>query len=111
MKNRLRLLIIFYAFLEISTEKSTDYEDTVILNHRTRSLPDIVENQHKNWTTLTEALDVFSGRNLVKNWVEGRYPIGEQCGKEISRYIEGLKRQELWALKGKFYIPPNKKLN
>nr|KAF7413111.1 hypothetical protein H0235_012962 [Vespula pensylvanica] len=102
MKNRLRLFIIFYAFLGISTEKSIDYADTVIPSHRTRSLPDIVENPHTNWTTLTEALDIFSGRNLVKNWVEGRYPVGEQCSKDISRYIEGLKRQELWALKGEF---------
>nr|XP_050859861.1 O-acyltransferase like protein isoform X1 [Vespula vulgaris] len=99
MKNRLRLFIIFYVFLGISTEKSIDYADTVIPSYRTRSLPDIVENPHTNWTTLTEALDIFSGRNLVKNWVEGRYPVGEQCSKDISRYIEGLKRQELWALK------------
>ncbi|KAI4486403.1 hypothetical protein M0804_005773 [Polistes exclamans] len=99
MKNLLRLFIVICAFLAISAEKSVDYADPLILKHRTRSLPEIMESPQKNWTTLTEALDIYSARNLARNWVEGKYPIGEQCGKDISRYIEGLKNQELWALK------------
>ncbi|KAI4502939.1 hypothetical protein M0802_001983 [Mischocyttarus mexicanus] len=89
MKNRLRLLIVLCAFLATFVEKSVaDNADPVILNHRTRSLPKIVESSQKNWTTLTEALDIFSARNLARNWLEGKYPIGEQCSKDISRYIE-----------------------
>lgn len=85
---------------EISTRIPNDNAEESIL--RVRSLPtmttDVVE---KNWTSLSEALDVFSARNLVKNWIEGKYAVGVQCGKDITTYVEALKNEELWALKGK----------
>ncbi|XP_076285934.1 nose resistant to fluoxetine protein 6-like isoform X1 [Lasioglossum baleicum] len=52
-----------------------------------------------NWTTMSEALDIFNVRHLASNWTEGRYPVQEQCAKDITRYIQGLKRHEGWALK------------
>ncbi|XP_058791730.1 O-acyltransferase like protein isoform X2 [Phymastichus coffea] len=52
-----------------------------------------------NWTTLVEALDIFSARNLANNWVEGAYNLNQECERDITRYIEGLRRQEIWALK------------
>ncbi|XP_016839566.1 O-acyltransferase like protein isoform X1 [Nasonia vitripennis] len=57
------------------------------------------EERSSNWTTLTEALDIFSARNLARNWQEGKFPLNQECERDVSRYIEGLRRQELWALK------------
>lgn len=55
-----------------------------------------------NWTTMSEALDLFSARNLARNWIEGKYHLNQECERDITRYIDGLKRQEIWALKSKF---------
>ncbi|KAK2576733.1 hypothetical protein KPH14_005386 [Odynerus spinipes] len=99
MNNHARLMIVLCTFLAISAEKTAESADSVILSHRTRSLPEIFESPRMNWTTLSDALDVFSARNLARNWVEGKYLVGEQCGKDISRYIQGLKREEPWASK------------
>lgn len=68
---------------------------------RVRSLPTTINVVEKNWTSLSEMMDIFSARNLVKNWIEGKYPVGVQCGKDITTYVNALKNEELWALKGK----------
>lgn len=60
----------------------------------------ISSSSSNNWTTLTESLDIFSARNLARNWQEGKFPVNQECERDITRYIEGLRRQELWALKG-----------
>ncbi|KAL6265109.1 hypothetical protein P5V15_005199 [Pogonomyrmex californicus] len=93
------ILLVLYAHAEeTSTETPSGVSDEPIL--RVRSLP-VTTNavEKKNWTSLAEMLDVFSVRNLVRNWVEGKYPIGAQCDKDITMYVEGLKNKELWALK------------
>lgn len=69
-------------------------------NQRVRISGDIEEVPDRKWTTLTEALDIFNVRYLANNWTEGNYPVQEQCAKDITRYIEGLKKHEVWALKG-----------
>lgn len=56
-----------------------------------------------NWTTMVEALDVFNARNLANNWErreEGA--VGTECERHVARYIEGLRRQELWAMKSEW---------
>ncbi|XP_014469015.1 PREDICTED: nose resistant to fluoxetine protein 6-like isoform X2 [Dinoponera quadriceps] len=68
-------------------------------NLRVRSLPAINNVVEKNWTSLSETLDIFSARNLARNWAENGYTVGEQCGKDITTYVGALKNQELWALK------------
>lgn len=92
------LLSAIYAE-EISTGIPNDNVEESIL--RVRSLPTMTNVIEKNWTSLSEALDVFSAHNLVKNWVEGKYTVGVQCGKDITTYVEALKNEELWALKSK----------
>ncbi|XP_050465173.1 nose resistant to fluoxetine protein 6 isoform X2 [Cataglyphis hispanica] len=82
---------------EISSGIPNDNAEESIL--RVRSLPRTTHVVEKNWTSLSETLDVFSARNLVKNWVEGKYAVGVQCGKDITTYVEALKNEELWALK------------
>ncbi|KAL7303646.1 hypothetical protein TKK_0003791 [Trichogramma kaykai] len=55
-----------------------------------------------NWTTLAEALDVFSARNLARNWARRGgelLGIAPECRRDVTTYLESLKRQELWALK------------
>ena len=81
-----------------SESDETKYDG--ISYHRTRSLPEVEESSAGNWTTLSEALDVFNVRNLAKKWAEGKYSVNAQCGKDITRYIQGLKKQEFWAVKG-----------
>lgn len=76
---------------------------------RIRSLPTTVQVVEKNWTTLSDALDIFSARNLIKNWNEDKYVsvVGADCGKDITTYVKALQNEELWALKGKaesFYL-------
>ncbi|KAL0106693.1 hypothetical protein PUN28_015324 [Cardiocondyla obscurior] len=66
---------------------------------RVRSLPTTIDVVEKNWTSVSDMLDIFSARNLVKNWAEGKYSVGEQCGKDITTYVDALKNEELWALK------------
>jgi len=100
-------LFIFSAIYVHAEEVSTDIlpnnaaEEPIL---RVRSLPMMINVVEKNWTSLSEMLDVFSARNLVKNWIEGKYSVGIQCGKDITRYVNALKNEELWALKGKFNL-------
>lgn len=94
-------LLIFSAICvhaeEISTSIPDDAAEEPVL--RVRSLPTTINVVEKNWTSLSEMLDVFSARNLVRNWIEGKYPVGVQCGKDITTYVNALKNEELWALK------------
>nr|XP_034194410.1 O-acyltransferase like protein-like isoform X2 [Osmia lignaria] len=53
----------------------------------------------KNWTTLSEVLDIFNVHHLASNWTEGKHPVEGQCDKDVTRYIEGLRRNEGWAMK------------
>jgi len=105
MRSKMHLLIVTLFLLsaiyaeEISTGIPNDNAEESIL--RVRSLPTTTDVIEKNWTSLSEALDVFSARNLVRNWVEEKYAVGVQCGKDITTYVEALKNEELWALKGK----------
>jgi len=100
-------LFIFSAIYVHAEEVSTDIlsnngaEESIL---RVRSLPMMINVVEKNWTSLSEMLDVFSARNLVKNWIEGKYSVGIQCGKDITTYVNALKSEELWALKGKFNL-------
>lgn len=87
---------------EISTGVPNDNAEESIL--RVRSLPPTTHVVEKNWTSLSDTLDVFSARNLVRNWAEGKYAVGVQCSKDITTYVEALKNEELWALKGKIKI-------
>ncbi|XP_043523193.1 nose resistant to fluoxetine protein 6 isoform X2 [Frieseomelitta varia] len=70
-----------------------------LANQRVRTFTDTDKITNRNWTTLSEMLDVFDVRHLANNWTEGKYPIQDQCAKDITRYIEGLKNHEGWALK------------
>lgn len=107
MRSMMRLsfvtLLIFSAIYvhaeEISIDTPSDAAEESIL--RVRSLPVTINVIEKNWTSLSDMLDIFSARNLVRNWIEGKYPVGIQCGKDITTYVNGLKNEELWALKGK----------
>lgn len=84
---------------EISADIPNDNAEESIL--RVRSLPTTTDVVEKNWTSLSEALDVFSAHNLIRNYVKGKYAIGTQCDKDITIYLEALKNEELWALKSK----------
>lgn len=66
-----------------------------------KNSPGTMHVVESNWTSLSDVLDVYSARNLVRNWAEGEYPsVGAQCSKDITTYAEALKNKELWALKG-----------
>ncbi|XP_011695435.1 PREDICTED: nose resistant to fluoxetine protein 6 isoform X2 [Wasmannia auropunctata] len=94
------LLLLFATCVyteEVSTDAPSNAAEEPIL--RVRSLPTTTNVIEKNWTSLSEMLDIFSARNLVKNWIEGKYPVGVQCGKDITTYIDALKNEEMWALK------------
>lgn len=84
---------------EVSTDIPKVAAEESIL--RVRSLPAIsdVVNEN-NWTSLSDTLDIFSARNLVRNWADGEHAVGAQCAKDITTYLEALKKRELWALKG-----------
>lgn len=58
------------------------------------------EDNNMNWHTLAENLDFYNTKTLVKNWKENEYPVNPQCAKDITRFVKGLRNQELWALKG-----------
>ncbi|XP_036139325.1 nose resistant to fluoxetine protein 6 isoform X2 [Monomorium pharaonis] len=90
-------LLIFSAIYVYAEEIPTIPEEESVL--RVRSLPMTINVVEKNWTSLSEMLDIFSARNLVKNWIEEKYPIGVQCSKDITTYVNALKNEELWALK------------
>ncbi|XP_070156272.1 O-acyltransferase like protein isoform X3 [Polyergus mexicanus] len=99
----MRLLIVLTLLIsaiyteEISTGVPNDNAEESIL--RVRSLPATTHVIEKNWTSLSDTLDVFSARNLIRNWAEGKYAVGAQCSKDITTYVEALKNEELWALK------------
>ncbi|XP_033228459.1 O-acyltransferase like protein isoform X2 [Belonocnema kinseyi] len=78
---------------------SDDWKFDGVSYQRIRSLPDVEESLSGNWTTISEALDVFNVRHLAKKWTDGKYSVDAQCGKDITRYILGLKNQEFWAIK------------
>lgn len=95
-------LLVFSAIR--AEHVSTDIPDesaTEESNLRVRSLPAANKVAERNWTSLSDTLDIFSARNLVRNWAEGgEHAVGGQCGKDITTYVEALKNHQLWALKG-----------
>ncbi|XP_011506464.1 PREDICTED: nose resistant to fluoxetine protein 6-like isoform X3 [Ceratosolen solmsi marchali] len=53
-----------------------------------------------NWTGLHETLDFFNPRNLARNWSPLLVQtLGDECARDVARYLNGLRRQELWAIK------------
>ncbi|XP_015433658.1 PREDICTED: nose resistant to fluoxetine protein 6-like [Dufourea novaeangliae] len=95
---------ILFAFVAIYGVKSSSNTSEIPVqdllgDQRTRTLVDVDRIPDRNWTTLTETLDIFNVRYLANNWTDGWHPVEEQCGKDITRYIQGLKRHEGWALK------------
>lgn len=97
------ILFLFSAIYaeQVSLSFVNDTIEEPIL--RIRSLPTTVKVAEKNWTTLSDALDVFSARNLIKNWNEEQHVsvVKADCGKDITTYVKALQNEELWALKGK----------
>jgi len=103
---RLPFIVAFFALSVIYAEEvfadiSNDVEEPIL---RIRNPPTMINVIEKNWTSLSDVLDVFSARNLVRNWVEGEYAIGAQCNKDITTYVEALKNKESWALKGTAHL-------
>ncbi|XP_076673726.1 O-acyltransferase like protein isoform X2 [Andrena cerasifolii] len=80
-----------------SSNASENPAQDLLAYHRT--VLDVERGSGRNWTTVSDALDIFDVRYLASNWTEGKYPVEEQCSKDVTRYIEGLKRNEVWALK------------
>lgn len=76
-----------------------DPSQDLLADERTRTF-EVGRGFEENWSTVSEALDIFNARHLANNWTEGKYPVEEQCAKDITRYLEGLRRNEGWALKG-----------
>ncbi|XP_012232421.1 nose resistant to fluoxetine protein 6 isoform X2 [Linepithema humile] len=101
MKSAMRLPLLTLLILSaISAEEiSTDIPNVEEPILRIRSLPATINVPEKNWTSLSDMLDVFSARNLIRNWVERKHNIGVQCDKDITTYVDALKKEELWALK------------
>lgn len=90
------------SLLSLEPAIALDSKDVELSVHRTRSLlPQVEETEHGNWSTLYEALDVYNVRKLAENWSKGKYPVTEECSKDITVFIDGLKREELWARKSK----------
>lgn len=114
MKGLTWLLLIIFIVNSFADETlkitETPEEHTFIVegsNHRARSLPEMEQNSiNRNWSTLAEILDIYNTKNLAKNWVKERTTgVDPKCAKDITRYIEGLQKQEMWALKGiKFFF-------
>lgn len=102
--NQISYLVVFFACFAIcrviSSNVSENPSQNPLVNQRLRTSTDEYKIQNGNWTTLSETLDIFNVRYLANNWTEGKYPIQEQCAKDITRYIEGLRKQEVWASKG-----------
>lgn len=108
MYARLSFVILFlfsaiYAEEVLINVANDTIEESVL---RIRSLPATVKIAEKNWTTVSDVLDVFNARNLVKNWNEEKNVniVGVECGKDITTYVNALKNEELWALKGKVFL-------
>lgn len=85
-----------------STGSAPEPETAESTVHRTRSLPEHDDEVFagRNWTTISEMLDVYSSRHLAEKWEEGKYPVGTECDRDIARFVEGLRKHEMWALKG-----------
>lgn len=79
--------------------ESDDGKLDEISYHRIRSLPEMEESAITNWTTVSDLLDIFNVKHLARKWIEGQHSVDAQCGKDITRYIQGLKKQEFWAIK------------
>ncbi|KAF7990013.1 hypothetical protein HCN44_008687 [Aphidius gifuensis] len=106
----IKWILILFMIINVFGEELTSVKnlqddnnlEKLILNsvHRTRSLPEIITNNTSDdWNTISELLDVYSTRNLANNWKEDEYPISNYCEKDITRYIKGLKENQIWALK------------
>lgn len=103
MNQKWYLVVLFASFAICGVIASTVPENSVrdsLADQRVRTFTDADKIPDRNWTTLSEALDLFDVRYLAKNWTEGKYPVQEQCAKDITRYIKGLKNHEDWAIKG-----------
>ncbi|XP_033327900.2 nose resistant to fluoxetine protein 6 isoform X2 [Megalopta genalis] len=92
---------VLFAFASISAVRSAsnasqNSAQDLFASQLVRSSSDTPD---ANWITISEALDIFNVRHLASNWTEGRYPVQEQCAKDLTRYIQGLKKHEGWALK------------
>nr|XP_033327900.1 nose resistant to fluoxetine protein 6 isoform X2 [Megalopta genalis] len=92
---------VLFAFASISAVRSAsnasqNSAQDLFASQLVRSSSDTLD---ANWITISEALDIFNVRHLASNWTEGRYPVQEQCAKDLTRYIQGLKKHEGWALK------------
>ena len=84
--------------LKLTANEPFDYNSAVLTNED--------DNEENDWTTVAEVLDVFNPKYLARNWEEGKFGIARQCEKDITRYIQGLRKHEFWALKSKriFFI-------
>ena len=103
MSQTWHLVVLFACYAICGVTPSNVSENPTrdsLANQRVRTFTDTDRITNGNWTTLSEMLDVFDVRHLANNWTEGKYPIQDQCAKDITRYIEGLKNHEGWALKG-----------
>ncbi|XP_076627063.1 O-acyltransferase like protein-like isoform X1 [Colletes latitarsis] len=109
MTNRSWICVLFACLAIHGVRSSSNVSEIpaqdLLANERSRTVSDVEEILDRNWTTLSEALDIFNVRHLANNWTdggcpgEGRCPVEGQCAKDVTRYIEGLKRNEGWALK------------
>ncbi|XP_033352837.1 nose resistant to fluoxetine protein 6-like isoform X1 [Bombus vosnesenskii] len=102
MNQKWYLVVLFASFAICGVIASTVPENSVrdsLADQRVRTFTDVDKIPDRNWTTLSEALDLFDVRYLANNWTEGKYPVQEQCAKDITRYIKGLKNHEDWAVK------------
>ncbi|XP_076387230.1 O-acyltransferase like protein isoform X2 [Megachile rotundata] len=84
-----------------SSNVSENPVQELLPSHRSRTSADSVVDTtfNESWTTLSEVLDIFNVHHLASNWTEGKYPVDKQCAKHVTRYIDGLRRNEGWALK------------
>ncbi|XP_046473634.1 nose resistant to fluoxetine protein 6 [Neodiprion pinetum] len=87
------------SLLKLESPLVLDSKDIESSVHKTRSLPQPEEALRGNWSTLQEDLDVFNTRWLAENWIEGKYPVSSECSKDVTRFVDGLKRKDLWARK------------
>lgn len=108
--SELRWCLLLVAFLGVAVfgddtiGQSLESEVFDASIHRTRSLPEHddleEESRARNWTSISDLLDIYSSKNLVLNWRENEFPIGDECERDITRYVQALKNHEMWALKG-----------
>ncbi|XP_076160360.1 nose resistant to fluoxetine protein 6 isoform X2 [Ptiloglossa arizonensis] len=103
MMHRSWICVLFALFairgVRSASNVSENPAQDLLASQRTRTASDVERVLDRNWTTLSEALDIFNVRHLASNWTEERYPVEGKCAKDVTRYIDGLKRNERWALK------------